>query len=500
MADIVNSLFGLSTNDIHQKKNEEFKAFQASLVANAKGNRAKAGAALGAGLGKGLANAATGWLGIQDPELERAATIEKVLKDTQDQLGEGVQDPAVLYPTLQKNLNDAGFSREAMQLGEVSQKAFQQKQLNTASIQEKQASAQTKQFELQAKQDEANNIAQYKQDISTLDPASPTYQQDVMQAALKYAPPEKIYTALQSSQDKEAYRVWATKQQDDLIEARIQAAQQRGATQEELIRLRSSLTTEAKVKAEEIKANTAPTNPKLTMPEKLIAHTMTTAMHEASVGVDNLSALTKGGKVHTSAGAFSSLDDSGVMGATSAVMGRELTPQDRAVYESIMIPLVRITATVQNGGRYKLTEGQIKQETKAITTMSGHSHETMLAKMGEMKQTIKAAAEATLVSRTLNPEQAELVKKNLELIDESIPWTVKDVVKFTDRKDKNVTFEEFLNKSKKSEETSFTLRKGFIANAQQEQELAKAIKVVSDGKLSKSKAKAILLKQGIKVD
>ena len=139
MADIVNSLFGLSTNDIQQKRNEEFKAFQTSMVNNARGAKAKVGASLGAGIGAGLGKAAAGWLGIQDPELERAAGLEKILKDTQDQLGDGVQDPTVLYPTLQKNLNDAGFSREAMQLGEVSHKVMQESALNKAKLASEQA-------------------------------------------------------------------------------------------------------------------------------------------------------------------------------------------------------------------------------------------------------------------------------------------------------------------------------------------------------------------------
>jgi hypothetical protein len=77
--------------------------------------------------------------GLQTPELKRATDYESILQSTQQELGEEVNNPAVLYPALQQKLAQAGFTREAIQVGMVGQKAIQEAGLNQAKIMTEQA-------------------------------------------------------------------------------------------------------------------------------------------------------------------------------------------------------------------------------------------------------------------------------------------------------------------------------------------------------------------------
>ena len=141
MAEIVSGLFGLPPEDIRQQLQQEQLNF-ATQFANTYGNEYdKRNALLGGMVGNAVANLGAGLFGVQDPRLKRATDLEGILQSTQQELGDFVNNPAVLYPALQKKLADAGFSREAMQVGQVGQKAIQDARLNQATIAEKEASA-----------------------------------------------------------------------------------------------------------------------------------------------------------------------------------------------------------------------------------------------------------------------------------------------------------------------------------------------------------------------
>jgi hypothetical protein len=130
MADIVNSLFGLPSEDVRQQLYQQQQDFS-TQYANTYGNEYdKRNALLGGRVGNAVANLGAGIFGVQDPRLKRATTLESILQTTQQELGENVNNPAVLYPALQQRLAEAGFSREAMQVGQVGQKAMQEAQLN----------------------------------------------------------------------------------------------------------------------------------------------------------------------------------------------------------------------------------------------------------------------------------------------------------------------------------------------------------------------------------
>ena len=149
MADIVSSLFGLTPREAEQQALQQnydlggligaasINPYDTAINQDAEIKRQAALAALGGQAVRGVA----GMFGVQDERLKRATTLESILQSTQQELGSAVNNPAVLYPALQQRLAEAGFSREAMQVGQVGQKAIQEAQLSQATIAEKQASA-----------------------------------------------------------------------------------------------------------------------------------------------------------------------------------------------------------------------------------------------------------------------------------------------------------------------------------------------------------------------
>lgn len=144
MADIVESLFGLAPIrqqvDLYNRAQDldlgtlMGQAFvntnapiakQQAYVAKQGAQAALAGAAV-RGLG--------GLFGLQDPMLKRATGLESILQTTQMDLGEEANNPAVFYPELQKRLAESGFTREALQVGQVAQKAIQDYGLTQAKL------------------------------------------------------------------------------------------------------------------------------------------------------------------------------------------------------------------------------------------------------------------------------------------------------------------------------------------------------------------------------
>jgi len=194
---------------------------------------------------------------------------------------------------------------------------------------------------------------------------------------------------------------------------------------------------------------------KLTNSEKMIANTMNTTMAEAAQSMENLDQLTQSGKVKLSTGAYNNISDHGMFGATAASLGQSITTQDKQMYESIMLPLARMTATAQGGGRYRTNEASVKQSIEAFITKSGQTHMTMLEKIAELKQTLAISGESALEAGNLNSIQETSMRKNIDRINKSVPWNVNDVVEFYNKGGKAENFGDYLKKKNPPDESDW---------------------------------------------
>ena len=149
MADIVESLFGLTPIrqqvDLYNRAQDldlgtligQATVNQYAPVERQKAYIAQQGAqaALGGMAVRGLGSL----FGLQDPMLKRVTGLESILQSTQQDLGEEANNPTVFYPELQKRLAEGGFTREALQVGQVAQKAIQEFGLTQAKLLTEQA-------------------------------------------------------------------------------------------------------------------------------------------------------------------------------------------------------------------------------------------------------------------------------------------------------------------------------------------------------------------------
>jgi hypothetical protein len=136
MAEIVNSLFGLPSNLIRQQEQEAQNLFGRQLASTYEDPTERGNAQRGAMLGNAIANFGGQLFGLQSPELKRATTLEGILQEAQQESG---GDQMALYPLLQEKLANAGFTREAFQVGQLAQSTQQTNQLNQAKLLTEQA-------------------------------------------------------------------------------------------------------------------------------------------------------------------------------------------------------------------------------------------------------------------------------------------------------------------------------------------------------------------------
>lgn len=224
MADIVSSLFGLTPREAEQQATQQnyelgaligaasINPYDTAINQDAEIKRQAALAALGGQAVRGVA----GLFGVQDERLKRATTIESILQSTQQELGDFVNNPAVLYPALQKKLADAGFSREAMQVGQVGQKAIQEAGLNQATMQKNRAEA-------LAKQQEVLREEQLRTALASL-PENATEAQ-YLEVVRKFAPAKDVMASIEKSQTAEENR------KAKLEEIRLRAEENRKNTE-----------------------------------------------------------------------------------------------------------------------------------------------------------------------------------------------------------------------------------------------------------------------------
>lgn len=191
----------------------------------------------------------------------------------------------------------------------------------------------------------------------------------------------------------------------------------------------------------------------LTAMDKAVANTVNNTMNEAGLSIRNLSELTNMGKIHLTSGTYDNLSSSGLFGATTKQVAQRLTNADKEMYRSILLPLARQAATMQNP-RYRINEESVNQAMDTVISSPGQKHITMLEKMAEAKQNILMGAKSSIEAGNLNEDQKDAVMQNIESIKRDIPWDVDDVIKFHRTGKKVENFGDWLNKKQNTPQGS----------------------------------------------
>ena len=128
MADIVGSLFGLSSQDLINQQRERDQQFAVNVANIYQNPTDRLGALIGASLGGGLAR---GLFNIQDPQIKAAQDFEAALAEAQ----QSSTNPAEAMTKLADKLgSDPRFARQAAMAKMKAQELSQESALKTAQI------------------------------------------------------------------------------------------------------------------------------------------------------------------------------------------------------------------------------------------------------------------------------------------------------------------------------------------------------------------------------
>ena len=214
MAEVINSLFGITPESLTAQRDQ---ALQQEAMQYAKMDpfqRATAGIYSGANR---LGGAIGGMLGAQDPEMQKAAALQNIMKQANTTTPEGLA-------TLAQTLGSQGFGQQAMAVMDQARQA----QLNVAKTGK--AVAEQKKVELTTAQEE-----KLRTELSALGPDAT--EEQYLQVVRKYGDPDKIMTSIQTTQARNDAATAKVEAATIAAEAKLEAARMQGATQLEIARM-----------------------------------------------------------------------------------------------------------------------------------------------------------------------------------------------------------------------------------------------------------------------
>ena len=227
MAEVVNSLFGITPESLQADRDA---ALQAQALQYAKLDPfQRATAAIYSGANR-LGGAVGGMLGAQDPEMVKATNLQSIMRQADTTTPEGLA-------TLARTLNSQGFGQQAI---EVMQQA-QQAQLRVA--QTAKTVADQKKAELSLTQEE-----KLRSELVALGPNAT--EEEYLQVVRKYGDPDKVMQSIQTSLSRKAAAEAKAAADKAAADAKIEAARiaaenslevarQKGATQVQIAQMRA---------------------------------------------------------------------------------------------------------------------------------------------------------------------------------------------------------------------------------------------------------------------
>jgi hypothetical protein len=182
------------------------------------------GAAMTYAGARGLGNAIGGAMGIEDPQLKLISARNAIAQQIDQTNPESILKGAQM-------LAQAGDQQGAMALAQYARQA----QGEMALVQQRKAAEQaslatTAKTQLSIRQEE-----QLRDELSKLPPDAT--QDQILAVVTKYGSPDKVLATLQGSADRAAQREQSVQLQRERIDAQIQAAKDRGATQKEIAQM-----------------------------------------------------------------------------------------------------------------------------------------------------------------------------------------------------------------------------------------------------------------------
>lgn len=461
MADIISSLFGLTpieqgVEDAARKRQFDLASLYGQATVNTNAPLAKQQAYINKQGAQGaLAGMAVrglgGLFGMKDEQLQRASDLESILSQTQQEFG---NDPQAFYPNLQKRLAEAGYSREALQVGIAGQKEIQDSILSKAKLDTEQAQL------LKAQRGEdyivaGKNVFNRRTGQWELAPAGGKDGEDALSTDKKLSQLIEIYS---NPNLPLADRNQAAIEANNLIPI-VYKGEGNVPTLSE-IKLQPGATPGDKVARQDLPEGTAISSPTISFKpvagskaEKQLTEEQAKALENYSTKLDSLAS------VKQSVADALALTSKGTTGWNS--YGKYI-PGSKAMALSDYIKNIKSNATLD-------TIKDMKEQSKTGATGFGALNLKEL-------ETIESAIN---VLNQTNDEK--VVKQQLKLINDYFS-KIEDK---TNESYKSVTGQDWIPLNKRA---TFRFPKGYTPSSEQELQIAKAIKVVGMGKMTREEA------------
>jgi hypothetical protein len=165
------------------------------------------------------------------------------------------------------------------------------------------------------------------------------------------------------------------------------------------------------------------------------------ASNEAAAAIKNLMGL----PFDSTSGYFSTATSNSLFGAPVSAFTNKLTPESVQRYNVQSGKLGYNLAQLMSGGR-AVRVSDVDQMNKILSIREGDTMETAATRIAEARQLAERTMEVRMKSPNTPPELKDVFKENLETIQAVVPFTVDDVNKFVNSRDKNVTFSDALSK------------------------------------------------------
>jgi hypothetical protein len=138
-------------------------------------------------------------------------------------------------------------------------------------------------------------------------------------------------------------------------------------------------------------------------------------------------------------GVFQGRNTTNLLFAPLGALTNELTSEDVQRYNKEIKNFGKFASRVVSGGRV-VPAGVQKDFEDQFVIREGDSPLTVLTSLAQMRQVMERAAEVKIKSASTDPGLKQLYVDGLEVVRSSIPFTVNDINRFANQRDKNKTF------------------------------------------------------------
>lgn len=162
-----------------------------------------------------------------------------------------------------------------------------------------------------------------------------------------------------------------------------------------------------------------------------------------------------------------------LLGATKEVLANKMTSQDVQSYNVMTSGIQRSLAGIESQGL--VPSGLLSHQMDAVVIKEGDTYMTKMQKLAQIRQIIEKGLDATIANKKISDEQRELAYGILKSIEDSVPFTQKDLIRLGREQEKNpdITMSDMFNEKK--EKTSEHEKAVQWAKEHPDTEQAKAI-------------------------